>query len=242
MKTRIQAGIVDDEQDGREYVALLLANEFPELEISLLASGVEEAYNSLVLKQPDILFLDIEMGDGNGFDLLSKMKDLTSRIIFITAYDHYAIQAIRNNAFDYILKPVNKTEFIDAVNKAIEKIKKTKPQYTVSAEYTINLPTQNGFRRTHIADIIRCEAYSNYTLIYLNDKTKVTVSRTLQEFEEQFEKHHFFRVHHKHLINLAHFREYIKGAGGQAVMSDGSAVAVSVRKKNDFLERIRGLG
>lgn len=239
MKTKIQVCIIDDEKDGREYIALLLENEFPEIQIDFQASSVEEAFIYLTKNAPDILFLDIQLNDGTAFDLLSNFKELSSQIIFITAYEHFAIQAIKNGATDYLLKPIKKIHFIIAVNKALENIRKSKalsPNTTQNNK--ICLPTLQGFKMITITDIVRCEADSSYTTFYLSDKTKIIVSKTLHEFEETLAVHNFFRIHHKHLINLSHLQEYIKGKGGQVLMSDCSVLDVSVRKKNDFLQKV----
>lgn len=240
MSSKIQVVIIDDEQDGRDYIALLLANEFPDLEIAFQASTVEDAYAQLVKQQPGILFLDIHLSDGNAFELLDKLQKISSQIIFVTAYEQYAVQALRKGATDYLLKPVRKSEFIMSVNKSLENI--TNNRQSSSRENSpakINLPTQHGFKRILISDIIRCEADSNYTLFYLSDATRIVVSRTMQEFEDMLLGHDFFRVHHKHLINLHHFKEYIKGKAGQVVLSDNSVIDLSVRRKNEFMKRIQ---
>lgn len=239
MKTKIQACIIDDEQDGRDYISLLLENEFPDVQTVFQAASIEEAYVYLIKNSPDILFLDIQLSDGTAFDLLSKIKDISSQIIFITAFENFAIQAIKNGATDYLLKPIKKIDFIIAVNKALENIRKNKISPSNSPQNNkISLPSLQGFKMINIGDIIRCEADSSYTTFYLADKTKIMVSKTLHEFEETLTEHNFFRIHHKHLINLSHLHEYIKGKGGQVVMSDGSILDVSIRKKNDFLNKI----
>lgn len=243
MKTKTQVCIIDDEKDGRDYISLLLENEFPDIQISFQASSVEEAYIYLTKNTPDILFLDIQLKDGTAFDLLSKFREIDSQIIFITAFENFAIQAIKNGATDYLLKPIKKIDFIIAVRKALDNIKKNKG--TSSAQHPpknkISLPTLQGFKLTNITDIIRCEADSSYTTFYLTDKTKIIVSKTLHDFEEHLSEHNFFRIHHKHLINLIHLKEYLKGKGGQVVMTDNSILDVSVRKKNDFLYKIEHL-
>lgn len=238
MKTKVQVCIIDDEQDGRDYIALLLKNEFPDIQISFQASSVEEAYINLIKNAPDILFLDIQLKDGTAFDLLSKFREINSQIIFITAFEHFAIQAIKNGATDYLLKPIKRMDFIIAVNKALEINKKNKSSTTATNQNKISLPTLQGFKLTNIMDIVRCEADSSYTTFYMNDKTKIIVSKTLHEFEEFLSDYNFFRIHHKHLINLSHLKEYIKGKGGQVIMTDNSVLDVSVRKKNDFLNKI----
>ncbi|WP_454045494.1 LytR/AlgR family response regulator transcription factor [Chryseobacterium sp. Marseille-Q8038] len=239
MRNKIQACIVDDEKDGRDYIALLMENEFPEINIEFQASSVEEAYIYLIKSSPDILFLDVQLGDGTTFDLLSKLNEVHSQIIFITAYENFAIQAIKNGATDYLLKPIKKMDFIIAVNKALDHIKKMQPsQTTLLKDNRIILSTLQGFKIVDIASIIRCEADSSYTTFYLTNKTKIMVSKTLHEFEPILLEQNFFRIHHKHLINIDHLQEYIKGRGGQVVMSDESVLDVSYRKKNDFLSTI----
>ncbi|MFP3591065.1 LytR/AlgR family response regulator transcription factor [Chryseobacterium sp. SIMBA_038] len=242
MKTKTQVCIIDDEKDGRDYISLLLENEFPEIQVVFQASSVEEAYIYLTKNTPEILFLDVQLKDGTAFDLLSKFREIDSQIIFITAFEHFAIQAIKNGATDYLLKAIKKIDFIIAVNKALENIKKNKNSTVQhSNQNKISLPTLQGFKLTNITDIIRCEADSSYTTFYLSDKTKIIVSKTLHEFEEHLSEHNFFRIHHKHLINLFHLKEYIKGKGGQVVMTDNSILDVSVRKKTDFLYKIEHL-
>ena len=238
MKTKIQASIIDDEQDGRDYISLLLQNEFPEIQIAFQAASVEDAYIYLTKNSPDILFLDIQLKDGNAFDLLAKFKEIHAEIIFITAFENFAIQAIKNGATDYLLKPIKKIDFVTAVNKALENIKKTKALINNPGQNKIALPTTQGFTLIDISDIIHCEADSNYTIFHLNNKTKILISKTLSDFEKHLLEYNFFRIHHKHLINLSHLKEYVKGKGGQVVMTDNSVLEVSVRKKNDFLLRI----
>ncbi|GAA5100819.1 LytTR family DNA-binding domain-containing protein [Chryseobacterium ginsengisoli] len=243
MKTKTQVCIIDDEQDGRDYISLLIKNEFPDLEIVFQAASVEEAYIDLTKNSPDIIFLDIQLNDGTAFDLLSKFKEISAQIIFITAYENFAIQAIKNGATDYLLKPIKKIDFVIAVNKALENIRKNKAAAvnSLTSNSKISLPTFQGFKMISISDIIRCEADSSYTTFYLVNKGQIIVSKTLADFEDVLSEHQFFRIHHKHLINLTHLQEYIKGKGGQVIMSDGSALDVSTRKKNDFLQKIENI-
>ncbi len=238
MKTKLQAFIIDDEQDGRAYIALLLKREFPDIEIAFEGASVAEAYAKLVRQVPDILFLDIQLDDGDAFELLAKFDTLSCQVLFVTAYGDYAIRAIRHEAVDYLMKPIDKNDFIIAVSKAIANINRNKPHSVPDPDPKINLPTLQGFKRARVQDIIRCEADSNYTIFYLTDKSRITVSKTLHTFEPYLLEHQFFRIHHKHLINLNHVSEYIKGRGGQVIMSDHSALDVSERKKAEFLLRI----
>ncbi len=243
MRTKIQTCIIDDERDGREYISLLLKNEFPDIHIVFQAESIKDAFMKLTKETPDIIFLDIQLTDGTAFDLLSKLRNFSSQIIFITAYDHFAITAIKNGATDYLLKPIDEIDFITAVTKALENIRKSKSHSSGAiGKSKINLPTLQGFRSIDVADIIRCEADANYTIFYLNDKTKMIISKNLKEFESHLVENDFFRIHNKHLINLRHFKEYIKGKGGQVIMSDHSVLDVSVRKKQEFMEILQLLG
>ncbi|MBB4807826.1 two-component system LytT family response regulator [Chryseobacterium defluvii] len=237
MRTKTQVCIIDDEQDGRDYISLLLKNEFPDLHIAFQAESVKDAFMKLTKEMPDIIFLDVQLTDGNAFDLLSRFRNFSSQIIFITAYDHFAIMAIKNGATDYLLKPIDEVDFVAAVTKALENIRKNKTHsFNTTIRSKINLPTLQGFKSIDIADIVRCEADANYTTFYLSDKTKMVVSKNLKEFEGPLVENDFFRIHNKHLINLKHFKEYIKGKGGQVIMSDNSVLDVSVRKKQEFME------
>jgi len=239
MNNKVTVVIIDDEKDGRDYIALLLANEFPELEVVYQAANIEEAYLYLSRQWPDIIFLDIQLAEGNAFELLEKFSSIPSLLIFVTAYEQYAIRAIKKSALDYLLKPVRKLDFVEAVNRALQKLKSPQVPVSVTNAGRISLPSLHGFRLVEVADIIRCEADSNYTTFYLADKTRLMVSKTLQEFEAQLLPHHFFRIHHKYLVNLKHVKEYIRGKGGQVVMSDGSTLDVSARRKTEFLQQLQ---
>lgn len=233
---KMKVGIIDDEQHGREYIALLLQNEFPKLEIAFAASGVNEALTQLKASVPDILFLDVELGNKTVFDILDRIEADREEIqlIFVTAYEHYAIRAIKNNANDYLLKPIQPDEFIKAVQKAVSRLEKA-GNVNVEPEH-LQLPTKNGITKVAVSSIIRCEADSNYTSIYSYGLPgRIVLSKTLQEVEQSLESYGFFRVHHKHLVNLAHVVEYVKGKGGEVVLTDGTVIPVSLRRKTEFL-------
>ena len=238
MKTTLHACIIDDKDDG-ESISQLLKNEFPEFEIDFQTNSIQYASDYLSKNSTDLLFVDIQLADEMTVEILSKFKESPSPIIFITDSEKSAIQAIKKGITDYLLKPVKNLDFVLAVNKAIENFKKNKTSaFHSPVPNKINLPTLQGFKRVNIDEIIRCEADSNYTFIYLSDKTKVMVSKTLYDFEKNLSDYNFFRIHHKHLINLEHLKEYIKGKGGQVVMADNSVLNVSTRRKNDFLHKI----
>ena len=238
MKNKLHACIIDEQDDG-EYISLLLKSEFPEFEIDFQTSNIKYASGYLSKNSPDILFIDIQLGNESAAELLSTFRKRPSQIIFITDSEESAIQAIKQGVTDYLLKPLRNLDFVITVNKALKNLNKNKISvFNTSIQNKINLPTLQGFKRVNVDEIIRCEADSNYTLIYLLDKTKVMVSKTLHDFEKNLSDYNFFRIHHKHLINLEHLKEYIKGKGGQVVMADHSVLDVSIRKKNEFLQKI----
>lgn len=238
MKNKIHACIIDDQDDGKS-ISQLLKNEFPEFQIDFQTNSIRYASDYLNRHSTDLLFVNIHSIDDSTAEILSKLRRNLSPIIFITDSEITAIQAIKKGITNYLLKPVKSIDFVHIVNKAIENFRKNKASIlTNSTQNKINLPTLQGFKRVNIDEIIRCEADSNYTFIYLSDKSKVMVSKTLYDFEKNLSEHNFFRIHHKHLINLEHLKEYIKGKGGQVVMADNSVLDVSIRRKNEFLHKI----
>jgi len=238
MKNKIHACIIDDQDDG-ESISQLLKNEFPEFEIDFQTDSIQYASDYLSKYSVDLLLINIQLVNEVAVEVLSKFRKNSSPIIFIADSETSAIQAIKKGITDYLLKPVRNLDFVLTVNKAIENFNKNKIAILNNSIHNkINLPTLQGFKRVNIDEIIRCEADSNYTFIYLSDKSKVIVSKTLYDFEKNLSDYNFFRIHHKHLINLEHLKEYIKGKGGQVVMADNSVLDVSIRRKNDFLQKI----
>jgi two-component system LytT family response regulator len=213
------------------------------------ADNMMNAFIEITNHKPDLVFLDIEMPNGNAFDLLERFKEINFNIIFVTAYDHYAIKAIKFSAIDYILKPVDPEELVNAVSRfesqhenkqSLDKKFKTllsnvKPENKLKK---VGIPDGDGLIFINLADIIRCDSDGNYTYFILTSGKKIIVSRTLGEYEQMFMDDNFFRVHRSHLINLEHVKKYIKGEGGYVIMSDNSQVEVSRRNKNEFLEKL----
>ncbi|WP_294224302.1 LytTR family DNA-binding domain-containing protein [uncultured Chryseobacterium sp.] len=237
MKNTLHACIIDDKDDG-ESISFLLKKEFPEFEIDLHTKNVDFASDYLSRNSPDLLFVDIQLNNEQALETLSKLHTFSSPLIFITDSENTAISAIKKGITNCLLKPVTNLNCVLPVNKAMENFKKNRTFPFPKSRSKINLPTLQGFKRVNIDEIIRCEADSNYTSIYLLDKTKVMVSKTLHDFEKNLSGYNFFRIHHKHLINLEHLKEYIKGKGGQVVMTDNSVLDVSIRRKNEFLHKI----
>lgn len=192
------------------------------------------------------------MPNGNAFDLLEKFKTINFNIIFTTAYDHYAIKAIKFSAIDYILKPIDPEELITAVkrfeDRAGQKATLDKQFKTLLSNVRpenklkkVGIPDGDGLIFINLSDIIRCDSDGNYTFFILTNGKKIIASRTLGEYEQMFADDNFFRIHRSHLINLEHVKKYIKGEGGYVVMSDNSQVEVSRRNKTDFLEKLSHL-
>lgn len=242
----IRAMIVDDEPKGRSALALLLATHFPEVEVIAQAADAAAARTALAASIPDVLFLDIEMPGGSGFELLASLGEVTFDVIFVTAYDHYALKAIKFSALDYLLKPVSVAELREAIAKvtagrgsrsaAHEQLHLARRQLAVPLPDTLALPTEDGLAFVRLEEIIRADAVSNYTVFHLKGGVRVMVSRTLGEYEEMLAEAGFFRAHNSHLVNMRHVRRYRKGRGGAAIMSDGSEVEISARRRDAFLD------
>jgi len=245
----IKAVIVDDELGARESLSKMLEKNCKNVQVVAKADSMANAFMEITTHQPDLVFLDIEMPNGNAFDLLEKFREINFNIIFVTAYDHYAIKAIKFSAIDYILKPVDPEELVKAVTRfesqlsnknSLDKKFKTllsnvKPENKLKK---VGIPDGDGLIFINLADIIRCDSDGNYTYFLLTSGKKIIASRTLGEYEQMFADDNFFRVHRSHLINLEHVKKYIKGEGGYVIMSDNSQVEVSRRNKNEFLEKL----
>lgn len=244
----ITATIVDDERDCCESLATLLQRYAPEVRILDICYSADAALQSIKEHPPQILFLDIEMPFMNGFELLEKLGEVNFELIFTTSYDQYAIRAIRFSALEYLLKPIDREELMHSVQKAIKRnayplpqqlemlLQKIKhPSISISK---IAIPTFEGFQLIYAESIIRCEADSNYTLLFIKDKRPLIASRNLKDIEEMLEDFAFIRVHNSHLVNINEIDKYVKGEGGYLVMSDGSTVSVSRSRKELLMKKI----
>jgi two-component system LytT family response regulator len=241
--------IVDDERNSCEALQILLKDCCPELQLAAICYSGEEALQKIQLLHPQLIFLDIEMPNMNGFQLLEQLNWLDFDLIFTTSYDQYAIKAIKFSALDYLLKPVDREELEKAVQKVIKKINNTVPQQLEILLQKINhpstpvqriaLPTMQGLELVPVNSIISCSANNNYTEFFLSDKKRILVSRTLKETEEILEDYNFLRVHHSYIINLNEIVRYIKGEGGYLIMTDGSSVDVSRSKKELLMQKLQ---
>jgi len=245
----LQTLIVDDEKRGRELLKMILTTNCPDIKLIGEASNIKEAHQLILQHEPDLVLLDIEMPGGTGFDLLSKFDEVNFDVIFITAFDKYAIKAIKFSAMDYILKPVDEEELVKAIKRAEENYNRKNNKERVGNPISntqksvphqkIGLTSGEGLEFIEIKNILRCEADGKYTSVFLTNGKKLLVSKNLKEFEELLTEYNFFRIHHSHLVNLDFIKKYQSGRGGYVVMSDGSTITVSQRKKDDFLSSLK---
>jgi two-component system LytT family response regulator len=245
----IKAIIVDDEPYCCDVLEILLQRHCPQVQVIGICHSGQSALEAIRTLEPQLVFLDIEMPQMNGFELLEKLPDVNFELIFTTSYDQYAIKAIRFSALDYLLKPIDREELQQALQKVHQRIHHPLPQQLEillqkiqqpsSTVQRIALPTMEGLQLVPIDSIISCASSSNYTLFFLKDKEKITVSRTLKETEEMLEEHAFLRVHHSYLVNLNEIHKYVKGEGGYLVMSDNSTIDVSRSRKEFLLQRLQ---
>jgi len=248
--SEIKAIIVDDEQHCIDALQTMLQKKCPEVTVLAGVNSVQDAKQIIDDLRPDLVFLDVEMPHQNGFELLKLYDKVHFDVIFTTAYEQYALKAIKFNALDYLLKPFSVQELQEALRKFHERRLNKQENSTAPLEVflqnmktlqqtnkKIALPTINGLVFMPVQNIVRCESTGNYTKIFFTDKKQLLVSKPLKEFEELLTDVDFFRVHNSHLINLQQMESYIQGEGGFALMSDGTQVEVSRRRKADFLKK-----
>ena len=247
----IRAIIIDDENSAINVLSMLLKKKCKD-DVEVVATSNSPTEGKALIEQhkPDLVFLDIEMPHINGFQMLERIPHINFDLIFTTSYDQYAIKAIKFSALDYLLKPIDREELQVAVRKAIQRLLQhplpqqleillQKLYHPPTPVNRIALPTMEGLQLIPIDSIISCASSSNYTILSLKDKQKLTVSRTLKEIEEMLEDLLFMRVHHSYLVNINEIRKYIKGEGGNLIMSDGSAIDVSRSKKEQLLKKLQ---
>ncbi len=245
----IKAILIDDEENSLSSLKEKLLAHCPQVDIIACCDNAAKGIEAIDNLQPDLVFLDIEMPVMNGFLMLQQLNDKNFELIFTTAYDHYAIKAIRYSALDYLVKPIEIEDLKIAVNRAEEKRHHSypNPQIELLVEQLINkknpytriaIPTTEGLRFIKMEDIIYLEASSNYTHIFTSDKKKHIVSRTLKDFEDMLSVDVFLRIHNSYIINKNYADKYIRGDGGQVVMTNGMALDISKRKKSEFLKAI----
>jgi len=241
--------IIDDEANAREKLAFLLERYCAEhVQVLAICKDGDEALKAIAEHKPDLLFLDVEMPRMTGFDVLRQAGRGSHEVIFTTAYDHYAIKAIKFAAIDYLLKPIDSDHLKDAIARTLEKrgsngaaarveqlMENTRPGVHPGS---LSVPSKDGFVMVKLDDILWCEAINYYTVLHLVGGRELVATRTLKDFEEMLDHSGFVRIHHSHMINTLHLERYIKGAGGQVVMAGGKTLDVSRRKKDELMEKL----
>lgn len=246
----IKAIIIDDIEQARITLKKDLEVYASDVQVIGEANGVVEGAKLLKSVKPDVLFLDIQMQDGSGFDLLDILKEINFKIIFITASDAHAIKAFRYAAIDYLLKPVDPDELVGALSKFRDHKVNENEKYQLLNDTLKNhhksherlaLHTQDKIHIVSITDILRCESNVNYTEFFFNNNKKLLVTKTLKEFEDLLSEQGFYRVHQSHLVNTKYIKEFVKTDGGYLIMNDGSSVPVSTRKRPEVMKMLEDL-
>ena len=246
----LKAILVDDELNSLQNLQIKIQEYCPSIKVVAQTQNPEEAIRLILQNKPDVIFLDIEMPRMSGFKMLEQIPDIDFEVIFITAYNHYAINAIRISAFDYLVKPVAIEDLQQTVERlgtySLKKIReraeflKKNLANPKSQDDHIAIPTNDGLDFIQIKQIIRIESSSNYSKIVLLSGQHMLVTRQLKDFEELLQDYKFYRIHHSHLVNLNYIAKYIRGDGGQVTMRNGDTIDVSRRKKEVFLKLIGG--
>jgi two-component system, LytTR family, response regulator len=242
----LNAIIIDDQQNCIDDLLLLLKNDCPQVVVIATANSGTKGIDILKKHKPELVFLDVEMDDMTGFEMLQQLNELNFHVVFTTAFDKYAITAIRFNALDYLLKPVHKKELIDAVVKAeqtpspltVQQVKNLKDssQNIQVPQNKIALTTNEGLEYVKLEEIIYCLAEGSYTTVYLNNSTQLLVSKSIGKIDEIIDGNGFYRIHNSSLVNLSHIKKFVRTDGGYVVMSNGDTVTVARNRKEEFLE------
>lgn len=248
----IKAIIIDDEKHCSDSLQWQLQQYCPEVAVAGVCKSPAQALIEIDKQQPQLIFLDVEMPGMSGFEMLEQLTDINFDIIFTTAFDQYAIRAIKFGALDYLVKPIDKDELRIAIDKVVkhsnnESLKQLTALLTHIRKSNdlsfqkIALPTLHGYELAPLNNIMYCESKSNYTNIHLNNGQQILVSRTLKDIEELLNMHPFFRIHNSFLVNLQYAIRYIKGEGGSLVLNNNITIPVSRNKKEELLKLITHL-
>lgn len=238
--------IIDDEEKSRQTLGNFLKKYCPEILIDGEADGVESGLQLISKVKPEVVFLDIQMKDGTGFDLLEKVMPIEFKVIFVTAYDQYALRAFKFSAVDYVLKPLDPSKLIEAVRKLKQdnQLEQLKRKIEVMLSNTngfkkLALPSIDGLIMVKIKDIVRCESESNYTHFFMKSGDTFLSTKTLKEYDQMLTATGFYRIHQSHLINLGYVSRYLKGEGGTIILDDKTQLDVARRRKDGLMVALR---
>jgi two-component system LytT family response regulator len=245
----IRTVLVDDENNSIRVLQKLLQEYCPNVTVIGTADGVETGADLILSTRPDLVFLDIEMAQGNAFDLLNQLQPLSFQVIFVTAFDNYALRAFKYSAVDYLLKPVNIRDLCTAVERVSDRFEEKNVLGRMATllqnlsgvqqlDQKVAIPTLNGFLFVTLREIIRLEAKGGYTIIYLTNKEEIMATRSIKEYEDLLPEVFFCRVHSSHIINMHKIRKYQKGRGGYVTMEDNSTIEVASRRRDEFMQRL----
>jgi two-component system LytT family response regulator len=245
----IRTIIIEDEPNSREMLTILLQRYKNDIEIIDVCPDPTEGIASIATHQPDLIFLDIQMPKMNGFEMLKKIGNINFEVIFTTAFDQYAINAIRISALDYLLKPIDDEDLAIAIQKCKDRLLHNNPVNQFEhlfnnltnknpLDKTLALSASDGISFIKMSDIVRVEANGRYAKFYLVNKETILVSKTLGDFEEILSANQFFRIHDSSIINLNHVKKYIRGDGGTVVLNDNTELDVARRRKEEFVKLI----
>ena len=235
--------IIEDDSISHEMLRDLLEETAPDWEVEGPYTSIKQAVEQISKHRPQLVFLDVELKDGSGFDVLKHFEPIDFDVIVTTSHDKYAIQAIKHRALDYLIKPFQRADLEEAMSRIgkrvkVEPVKSLTPPS--AALQKIAVPTSDGLLFIRTDEIIRLESERNYTDFHLTNNRTVVVTRSLKEYEELLTPLGFFRVHHSHIVNLNQITRYVRGEGGYVILSDGSNVDVSRRRKEEFLSLLSG--
>jgi len=247
----IRTVVIEDEDNSRTMLLNLVHEHCQQIKVVAEADSVPTGLTAIVEHKPQLVFLDIELQSETAFEILEKLPEINFELIFTTAFDHYALKAIKFCAIDYLLKPIDLNELLIAVAKAEKRLNHEYLNKNLEAllnnlksgsqnNHRIALPTLEGLLFVSVSDIIYCESSGPYTQFYLKQPNKILTSRHLKEYEDLLNGYNFFRIHKSYLVNLQEIQKYIRGDGGQLIMSNGAALTVSKQRKEKFMDIYSG--
>lgn len=242
----LKAIIIDDEPDCVKLLALQMKMYCPEVQVIATCLSAEDGFEKIIEHSPDMVFLDIEMPRINGFQLLERLGEITFSLIFVTAYDRFAVKAFRYSALDYLLKPIDGKDLLSAVQKAVQRQGMGRQQLNLLKEVQaspkafpekIALPFQNGVTFVEVRNIIYCESENNYTRFHTTDGQQYLAAKTLGDIQELLEEGNFLRVHRQYVVNLDQIAKYVRGEGNYLVLSNGKSVSVARTQKEKLIQK-----